>query len=135
MEECDEAEHRCDPGILAMIVAVLDDSAAGWNTADLPRFMASYAERDDVLYVTRDQLVTGRAAIEAVYRDRFADPEAMGEYIPRIVACRRLGDDHIHAVSRFRLMRVERFGGDVEGFASLLFARTGGGWRIVADHV
>lgn len=130
-----EGQPDCDARTWALIAAVLDESAAGWNTADLPRFMESYADRDDVLYVSRGQLVTGRAAIEAVYRDVFAHPGAMGKYFPNIVACRRLANDHAHVLNRFRLARDVAFGGGIDGFASLLFARIGGCWRIVADHV
>ena len=50
----------------AAIEAALADSAAGWSAGDMPRFLAIYA--DDAVFVTKNGLVRGKAAIAARYR-------------------------------------------------------------------
>ena len=49
----------------AAIEAALADSAAGWSAGDMPRFLAIYA--DDAVFVTKNGLVRGKAAIAARY--------------------------------------------------------------------
>jgi ketosteroid isomerase-like protein len=47
----------------AEITTAMTASAAGWSAGDMPRFLAIYA--DDAVFVTKDGLVRGKAAIAA----------------------------------------------------------------------
>lgn len=58
----------------AAIEAALADSAAGWSAGDMPRFLAIYA--DDAVFVTKNGLVRGKAAIAARYDKAMAPMRA-----------------------------------------------------------
>jgi uncharacterized protein (TIGR02246 family) len=120
--------------IRTAVSAVLDDSAKGWNTGDLDRFMACYDHGASTTYVSGGKVNIGFEAIRATYRTRFASrPDAMGKLTLSILNLRLVGADHAYVVGRFVLHRPGS-AGDVEGLTTLLFRRTGAGWRIIADH-
>ncbi len=114
----------------AAIAAAMADSAAGWNTGDLDRFMAVYA--DDAVYVTPKGLVRGKAAIAARYRPSFAN----GRNVRGALSFRMLGDRRIDATHHILFAEWVLTGG-VEtqaGMTTLVFERRGERWQIVADH-
>ena len=115
----------------AAIRAAMEDSAAGWSTGDMPRFLAIYA--DDAVFVTKDGLVRGKAAIAARYdRNYGADAAKRGRLSFRMLGFRRIDATHQMVWARWTLDYDggKQFG----GMTSLLFARQAGGWKIVSDH-
>jgi uncharacterized protein (TIGR02246 family) len=120
----------------AAIQAVLDSSAAAWNSGDLDRFMACYDKAPTTTYVNATHVVHGYDAIRAMYAERFgggASP-AMGQLALEIVDFRLFGERDAYVIGRFHLHRDAAFGGDAVGPTTLLFKRTPAGWRITADH-
>lgn len=116
------------------IQAVLDDSARGWNTGDLDRFMACYERGAATTYVSSGKVVIGFDAIRATYGARFAGGKGtMGTLSLAIIGLRAIGTDHAYVIGRFHLRGLNA-GTDIEGLTTLLFRRSGGTWRIVADH-
>lgn len=114
----------------AAITAAMTDSAAGWNTGNLDRFMAVYA--DDAIYVTTKGLARGKAAIADRYRPSFSNGgNARGR-----LSFRMLGDRRIDAVHHILFAQWILTGGveTTSGMTTLVFERRGAKWRIVADH-
>lgn len=116
----------------ADIGAVMADSAAGWNTGDLARFMACYAP--DAVYVAGGKLVSGKDAIAAVYTKSFAaGGNTRGKLTFQPMAWRTISNVHQLLVARWTL--TPGGGGKVEtGLTTLLFERRKDGWRIISDH-
>jgi len=117
---------------LAAIMAVMQDSAAGWTAGDLDRFMAVYA--DDATFVVGDGVIRGKAVISARYAPRFA-PDASakrGALTFGEVAFRPIDPTHALLVARYRLKIAGA--ADQTGPTSLLFEKKREGWKIVADH-
>jgi uncharacterized protein (TIGR02246 family) len=114
----------------AAIEAAMADSAAGWNTGDLDRFVAIYA--DDAVYVTTKGLVEGKAAIAARYRPGFANGgNVRGTLSFRMLGERKVDATHQLVFAQWSLAsKMER----ESGMTTLLFERQRGRWRIVADH-
>jgi uncharacterized protein (TIGR02246 family) len=115
----------------AAITAAMTDSAAGWSAGDMPRFLAIYAE--DAVFVTKDGLVRGKAAIAARYAKNYgADPAARGRLSFRMLGFRRIDANHRMLWAKWLL---DYPGGKQDaGVTSLLFERQAAGWKIVSDH-
>jgi uncharacterized protein (TIGR02246 family) len=113
------------------ITAAMTDSAAGWSTGDMPRFLAVYA--GDAVFVTKDGLVRGKPAIAARYAKTYgADPAARGRLSFRMLGFRRIDANHRMLWAKWLL---DYPGGKQDaGVTSLLFERQAAGWKIVSDH-
>ena len=111
--------------------AVMTDSAAGWSSGDMPRFLAVYAE--DAVFVTKNGLVRGKPAIAARYAKTYgADPAARGRLSFRMLGFRRIDATHQMLWAKWLL---DYPGGKQDaGVTSLLFERQAAGWKIVSDH-
>lgn len=115
----------------AAIDAALADSAAGWNTGDLDRFVAVYAA--DAIYVAGGKVVRGKPAIAARYARSFtAGGNKRGRLGFRPLALRAVDAGHMLYIARWTL--TPKTGATQTGLTSLLFERTAAGWRIIADH-
>ncbi len=116
---------------VAAIRAAMEDSAAGWSAGDMARFLAIYAE--DAVFVTRDGLVRGKAAIAARYDKSYGQDAATRGRL----SFQWLGERGVDAAHRmlWARWRLDYPGGrTASGVTSLLFERRRDGWKIVADH-
>jgi len=115
----------------AAITAAMTDSAAGWSSGDMARFLAIYAE--DAVFVTRDGLVRGKAAIAARYERNYGtDAAKRGTLGFRMLGFRPVDGTHQMLWARWTLTYP---GGKTDsGMTSLLFERQAAGWKIVSDH-
>ncbi len=113
------------------IVAAMEASAAGWSSGDMRRFLAVYA--DDAVFVTKQGLVRGKAAIAARYDKSYGkDAAKRGRLSFRTLGFRRV--DATHQMLWARWMLDYPGGKQDSGVTSLLFERQTGGWKIVSDH-
>lgn len=107
------------------------DSAEAWNRADLRGHLAMYA--DSTTYMTRTGPRPGVDAIEASFlRTFFAEGRPKQQLRFEDVSLRPLGRDAALETGRYVLSG----GGEEErsGWFTLVWARTGDGWRVVHDH-
>lgn len=118
----------------AQIMAAMADSAAGWNSGDLDRFMRVYSDAADTSFVVKDGVITGKAAIAARYAPRFTPEDAAKRGSLSFETLRFTLIDARHAllVARYRLKIAGA--SDQSGPTTLLFVKVRGGWRISADH-
>lgn len=121
-----------DGGAAAVIERELRASAERWNAGDLEGFLAPYAT--EATFVSDGALLRGKAAIADRYRGNYwrtgrpADELRFGDLEVRV-----LGPDH--ALVHGRYLLYDRQGTQTAtGPFSLVYARTGAGWRIVHDH-
>lgn len=129
----DDAAGRV-PIAKAAIEAAMRDSAAGWNSGDLDRFMAVYVDHPGTSFVTKDGLIRGKSSIAARYAPSFArGGNTRGTLDFEFLDFRMIGTDHALLIARYRLTPTG--GGEVvQGPTTLLFRKNDTGWRIVADH-
>jgi len=126
-------EAATDPQ--AAITAAMEASAAGWNDGDMARFLNVYA--GDAVFVTKDGLVRGKAAIAARYdRNYGSDTAKRGRLSFRMLGFRRVDATHQMLWARWTLDYPGNIPGgkQVGGMTSLLFERQADGWKIVSDH-
>lgn len=115
--------------------SALRDSAEGWNTGDLDRFMGAYAEGADISYLNASGLVVGYDAIKAAYKPRvaaFHDAGGNGKLRIETVRCTLVAPSVGVLIGRFHLTFADRK--EISGWTSLVFVRHGQDWKIVADH-
>ncbi|MEG3083709.1 SgcJ/EcaC family oxidoreductase [Sphingomonas sp. PB2P12] len=105
-------------------------SAAGWNTGDLTRFMAVYA--DDAIFVTPKGLLRGKAAISAKYQPSFSGVgNVRGSLSFAFLEMRGIDPRHAMLFARWTLSGAST---TESGMTTLVFERHGGAWQIIADH-
>lgn len=114
------------------ITRALADSAAGWNTGNLDRFMAVYRRSPDISYISGGEVVRGFDAIRARYAGRFVGGGEKGRLAIDILDIRPAGPGYVYVIGRYHLLRAAS--AEVSGITTLLFEHVGTGWLIVADH-
>lgn len=116
------------------VIAALAESTAGWNSGNLDRFLSVYSETPETSFVTAEGLLRGRKQMAQRYSEKydFADPAKRGALSLETLDFRMLGPDYALYIGRYTLVYPD--GKKATGPTSLVFAREGGNWRIVADH-
>ena len=104
---------------------MLSRSAAAWMAGDLDAFMECYEDAPETVYLSSTRLVSGYAAIRAMYAERFG--QTMGHLRFNLLQIKSIETSHVLAVGSFHL-------DDHSGNCSLLLRKTQRGWRISADH-
>lgn len=115
----------------AAILQAFQASAGAWNEGDLAGHLSIYA--DDVTFMTGSGPVRGVAAIEQAFRESYwRDGRPVQTLSFEQVDVSMLDTDSALVTGRFILSG----GGDPEqtGWFSLVWVRTGEGWRVVHDH-
>lgn len=112
--------------------AALDSSAVAWNRGDLSGFLATYRRDSTVTYVGGSGLRRGFREIRERYAPLFREGAARDSLRFTGLDTRLLTDRHALTTGRYVLHRGE----DVTstGMFSLVWVRSGDGWRIVHDH-
>jgi ketosteroid isomerase-like protein len=123
-----------------LIMAGMADSAEGWNTGNLDRFLAIYSDAPEVSFTTSKGVAWGKAGIRARYLTSY--PAQFGPARSAAGASRlsfdrenfrMLGDGHALLIARWTLVTAGKAEADT-GLTSLVFRKEAAGWRIVADH-
>jgi beta-aspartyl-peptidase (threonine type) len=112
------------------IRAVLDLQQAAWNRGDIEGFMAYYWKSDDLTFQSGNSRTQGWSGVLARYKKTYP-PDKMGRLEFTDLALRILSRDAAFVLGRFKL---DQGGTLKEGVFTLIFRRTGQGWRIVHDH-
>ena len=112
---------------------VLSDQVAAWNRGDIPGFMEGYDKSESTTFVGAT-ITKGHAAVLENYRKRYPTPEKMGALRFSDLEIRLLGSDYASVIGRFHLDRSAQAGGESSGIFTLLFHKTGKGWKVILDH-
>lgn len=124
------------PDVRTAVLQVMNASAVAWSAGDLSRFMDTYEDSPDTVYVGKDGTVNGRAAIQAMYAAHFgqASPGSLGKLSFDVIDIRPLGERHALMIGRYHLVAPEAGKPEASGIFTLVFHEQGGQWRIVCDH-
>lgn len=116
--------------IEADIRALLEEQAGAWNEGDLVRFVADYLDSPRMRFVSGGS-VRGSEDVLDRYRRTYPDRAAMGVLTFTDLDVRVLTDEYVFVFGRYNL---ERENDAPTGLFTLLFERTGDGWKISHDH-
>ena len=115
------------------IRGVLDAQVDAWNRGDIPSFMNGYDNSKATTFVGTE-ITKGHAQVLARYLKRYPTPERMGTLRFSDIETRMLGADYASVIGRFHLDRAADAGGEASGIFTLLFHKTGQGWKVILDH-
>jgi ketosteroid isomerase-like protein len=123
--------HRAPGGdAVAQIRNVMDGQVEAWNAGDLDGYMQGYWRSDSLTFHGGSRLIRGWDSLSAMYASAYPG-ERRGRLAFTDVAVSLICDDAAWVRGRWNVefpdtMRSGRF--------TLIFKRTGDGWRIVHDH-
>ncbi len=115
------------------IRGVLDAQVAAWNRGDIPGFMEGYDKSESTTFVG-SEITKGHAQVLARYLKKYPTREKMGTLRFSDIEMRMLGTDYASVIGRFHLDRAADAGGEASGIFTLLFHKTGQGWKVILDH-
>ena len=117
--------------IEADIRSLLQEQSGAWNEGDLVRFVADYLDSPRMRFVSGGSVRYGSADVLDRYRRTYPDRAAMGVLTFTDLDVRVLSDEYVFVFGRYHL---ERATDAPTGLFTLLFERTGDGWKISHDH-
>ncbi len=115
------------------IKQVLTDQVAEWNRGDIDAFMQGYANSSETTFIGKT-IHHGWQEVMDRYKHDYSTKEARGTLEFSDLKIRMLGPDHAVATGRYHLTRVAAGGGDASGIFSLVWEKSGEGWKIILDH-
>jgi ketosteroid isomerase-like protein len=115
------------------IRSVLDAQVSAWNGGDIQAFMEGYDKSESTTFVGKD-ITKGHAMVLARYLKSYPTREKMGTLRFSDIETRMLGTDYASVIGRFHLDRAADAGGEAAGIFTLLFHKTGQGWKVILDH-
>ena len=113
------------------IRSVLRAQQGAWNRGDIDGFMNGYARSKSTIFVSEDTLRRGWETVRDRYRKKYSDRTKMGTLTFSDLEITPLSPDSAMVLGRWRL---ERANDRPHGRFTLIFRKTGDGWRIVLDH-
>ena len=116
---------------VAAVRAVIESQAAAWNRGDIEGYMEGYAKEDATTFVSGDAVTRGWQTVLERYQARYDTRAKMGTLSFSELELKPLGPYYIMASGRWQLARDAD---TPHGRFTLIFRRTGAGWRIVHDH-
>ena len=130
-----DVRHAVTPEEAAAIEAdirtLMETQAGAWNEGDLVRFVADYLDSPRMRFVSGGSVRYGTDDVLERYRRTYPDRAAMGVLAFTDLDVRVLSDEYVFVFGRYSL---ERENDAPTGLFTLLFERTGDGWKISHDH-
>ncbi|MXW70612.1 MAG: nuclear transport factor 2 family protein [Acidobacteria bacterium] len=118
-------------GIETDIRTLLERQSGAWNEGDLVRFVSDYLDSPRMRFVSGGSVRYGAGDVLDRYRRNYPDRAAMGVLTFTDLDVRVLSDEYVFVFGRYNL---ERETDAPTGLFTLLFERTGDGWKISHDH-
>jgi ketosteroid isomerase-like protein len=122
-------QDRSSAGV--QIRSVLWAQQDAWNRGDIDGFMNGYARSKSTIFISEDTLRRGWETVRDRYRKKYSDRTKMGTLTFSDLEITPLSLDSAMVLGRWRL---ERTNDRPHGRFTLIFRKTGDGWRIVLDH-
>jgi uncharacterized protein (TIGR02246 family) len=138
MSACAHAAARVDtPDVSSdtqqKLSAAMHESAAAWNRGDLDAFLAVYKDESLTAFMA-PQITYGLQDIRARYaRSYFKDGKPKGQLTYDDLKFRQLGENYVMMTGKWHLTDTAS-GNKQDGYYTLIWERTGSGWKIIHDH-
>jgi ketosteroid isomerase-like protein len=114
-----------------IIIGILQQQEAAWNTGNLEAFMQGYWQNDSLLFIGKNGPTYGYTKTLANYKKGYPDTAYMGKFKSTILQMQPLSENCYFVVGKWELFRTI---GNISGHYTLVFKKIKGEWKIVADH-
>ena len=112
------------------IRAVIEAQQAAWNNGDIEGFMNGYERAESTTFISGDELTRGWQTVLDRYKRRYSSQAQMGKLTLSEIDFQPIDTSHVLADGRWQLQLAND---SPHGRFTLLFRRTGNGWKIVHD--
>jgi len=116
---------------IATVKALLFRQQSDWNKGAIDDFMNGYWESDQLKFVGANGITYGYDATLKNYHKRYPNRDAMGQLTFAVKSVEKLSRKVIMLVGTWDL---DRKGGPIGGYFTLMFKKIKGKWVIIADH-
>jgi ketosteroid isomerase-like protein len=120
-----------ESAIKQQVISVIKKSEQDWNGGSIESFMESYLRSDSLRFASGGSVNYGWQPVLERYKQRYQDKAAMGHLTFSELHITVISADAALVFGRYTL---ERENDEPTGLFTLLFRKTGDGWRIVHDH-
>ena len=111
---------------------ILEAQAAAWNRGDLEGFMKGYWNSPDLMFFSGKDKTRGWQATIERYRKRYqAEGRKMGKLTFSELNIEMLGEEGALVRGRWKVVTSKE---TLQGLFTVIFRKTGDGWKIVHDH-
>ena len=125
------AENKISEKEKSIIQSLLDKQVAAWNDGNLEKFMETYWNSEELVFVGSRGPTYGWQATLANYKKGYPDKAAMGKLNFKILNISKIDKKTVFVIGRFELTREI---GDLAGHFTLVIQKINGQWLIVSDH-
>jgi ketosteroid isomerase-like protein len=102
-----------------------------WNQGKLQEFINYYKNSPDTIYIS-SSIIKGFQNIHDRYQAEYSDSATMGKLSTSNIEIKRLSPQYAVIIGEWSLQR--KAAPTAHGIFSLLWERTGAGWKIMLDH-
>lgn len=113
------------------ILAVLESQRQAWNKGDMEGYMQGYERSDSLVFVGKNGPEYGWQTTLDNYKKSYPDKSAMGILTFDIKKVKLISSDHAFVLGAWHLKREKD---EPKGWFTLLLRKSGGKWKVVADH-
>jgi ketosteroid isomerase-like protein len=113
------------------IVAVLMQQQEFWNNGDIKGYMKGYYKSDSLRFVSGGKVTYGWQTTLDRYLKSYPDKSAMGRLVFSEIDVKPLSEESALVFGKWELQRKSDH---PWGLFTLIFKKTGCGWRIIHDH-
>ncbi len=113
------------------IIAVLMQQQKFWNAGDLEGYMKGYYKSDSLKFVSGGNVTYGWQTTLDHYKKSYPDKETMGRLTFSELEVNLLSEKAAVVTGKWELQRENDH---PWGMFTLVFKKTGCGWRIIHDH-
>ncbi len=124
--------QRVDNKVIKSAVnEVLDQSVTDWNSGNLTAYMQCYVHSDSLQFDGNGSTTYGWEQSLSRYKKAYPGKQAMGNLLFSNIKIKVLSPTAAFVSGHWALTKESSH---PEGLFTLLFRKTGNGWRIVYDH-
>ena len=125
------AENKLSEKENSVILRLLDIQVAAWNSGNLEKFMETYWNSDELVFVGSSGPTYGWQATLDNYKKGYPNKAVMGILNFNILNISKIDKKTVFVIGRFELTREV---GDLAGHFTLVIQNIDGKWLIVSDH-
>ncbi len=130
MWSCDKKQDKVNDG-LPHIKRIMKAQEEAWNRGEIDHFMNGYLASDSLVFIGSKGLTFGFDKTLSNYKKSYPDKKAMGRLQFTNKIERPVGSTAYFVIGQWTLFRQID---TLSGHYSLLWEKSQGEWKIIADH-